>query len=373
MHRVPILRKKLLWLVTLALFALVGPASAQQQPPQAPVEQGSIDWRKANDDVAQFKRGHVDVLKWESANDKAQTDQPYAAPDIWITSADAAVRQAWRARPELVHSLSQLGAQNQEQLAQGRGLEIAPAVRRRVEDLDAVLDVAADARKAWLTAVAAGLTLKQQRDMQESIAAAAELARRMARVGNWSRMEQAQWQAKLGKVKLQTLKAEIEAKHAQSALLKVTKLWGVVSSVGLADVMPQMPQQVLSPASFQQKLTALRGVLPRSEGQKAATNAQLAFDIYTASYQAAQMSKDELTLQQFINDEVVLRYNGMLLSVWDLLTQTNELMQAQVGAINAQRDFLMAETDLQFVLQGGAPSSFVSLGGADGESTSEKQ
>ena len=30
------------------------------------VEQDSTDWRKANADVGQFKRGHVDILKWEA-------------------------------------------------------------------------------------------------------------------------------------------------------------------------------------------------------------------------------------------------------------------------------------------------------------------
>ncbi len=30
------------------------------------VETGEVDWRRANDDVGQFRRGHVDILKWES-------------------------------------------------------------------------------------------------------------------------------------------------------------------------------------------------------------------------------------------------------------------------------------------------------------------
>ena len=28
------------------------------------------DWRKANEDVTQFPRGHVDILKWEEAQTK---------------------------------------------------------------------------------------------------------------------------------------------------------------------------------------------------------------------------------------------------------------------------------------------------------------
>ena len=105
MHRVPILRRKPLWLATLALCTFAGTASAQQAV-QEPVEQGTIDWRKANDEVSQFRRGHADVLKWEQANDAKTKDAPAMAPDLWLKTADAAVRQAWRARPELSSSLS---------------------------------------------------------------------------------------------------------------------------------------------------------------------------------------------------------------------------------------------------------------------------
>lgn len=40
----------------------------------AGVEQASIDWKKANADVGQFKRGHADLLKWE----QSQARQPSA-------------------------------------------------------------------------------------------------------------------------------------------------------------------------------------------------------------------------------------------------------------------------------------------------------
>jgi hypothetical protein len=41
----------------------------------AGVEQAAGDWKKANADVGQFKRGHADLLKWE----QSQGAQP-AAP-----------------------------------------------------------------------------------------------------------------------------------------------------------------------------------------------------------------------------------------------------------------------------------------------------
>jgi hypothetical protein len=47
------------------------------------VEQTSLDWKKANADVGQFKRGHADLLKWEQEQAKARpktTDQPSSTP-----------------------------------------------------------------------------------------------------------------------------------------------------------------------------------------------------------------------------------------------------------------------------------------------------
>ena len=35
----------------------------------AGVESGTVDWRSANETVGQFRRGHVDILKWESEHE----------------------------------------------------------------------------------------------------------------------------------------------------------------------------------------------------------------------------------------------------------------------------------------------------------------
>lgn len=49
------------------------------------VEKGSTDWRKANDEVGKFTRGHVDILKWEEQESaKAMKDpmqKSMATPD----------------------------------------------------------------------------------------------------------------------------------------------------------------------------------------------------------------------------------------------------------------------------------------------------
>ena len=67
--------------------AKVPPVVYQSVFNQSPVgvETKSMDWKKANAEVGQFKRGHVDILKWEESqlkdkpSDKTAT-QPQAAP-----------------------------------------------------------------------------------------------------------------------------------------------------------------------------------------------------------------------------------------------------------------------------------------------------
>ncbi len=44
------------------------------------VEQEKADWRKANDDVGKFTRGHVDILKQEEMDKKAMDAKAAPAP-----------------------------------------------------------------------------------------------------------------------------------------------------------------------------------------------------------------------------------------------------------------------------------------------------
>lgn len=45
------------------------------------VEETRVDWKKANTDVGQFKRGHADLLKWEQEQEQAKAaDRPSSPP-----------------------------------------------------------------------------------------------------------------------------------------------------------------------------------------------------------------------------------------------------------------------------------------------------
>jgi len=98
--------------------------------------------------------------------------------------------------------------------------------------------------------------------------------------------------------------------------------------------------------------TAVRA---RSEVRSAWLTYRTALDL------ARQQQSQVVPLRQFISDETTLRYNGMLASVWDMLAEARNSTQAVAHAIEAQRDFWLAETDLQLALTGTSPGALQGL------------
>jgi outer membrane protein TolC len=103
----------------------------------------------------------------------------------------------------------------------------------------------------------------------------------------------------------------------------------------------------------------------RSQAREAYFNYRSAFDI------AQHMQTEVLPTRKFINDELLLRYNGMLTSVFDVLADSQTQTQTMQAAVSAQRDFWLAHADLQAVLAG-APLDALGTnpGSADGNGTS---
>ncbi|MES2936553.1 MAG: TolC family protein [Pseudomonadota bacterium] len=294
-----------------------------------------------------------------------------------------------------------------------------------------VIRLAADTRKAWFGAVAGRQTAAYMRTAKEAAEAGAELARRMARVGNWSRLQQAREQSTLAELTAQLARAEQQALAEREKLTRLMGLWGAQADYALPERLPELPKalpergdieaQALrerldvraardearyvadslgfvratgvidaleigvvrkttfddaagtretgrgaeislplpvfdwgqgrnaqAQATYMQAVARVRGaaVQARSEAREAWHGWRTAYDL-------ARHYQDEIVpLRKFISDETVLRYNGMLASVWDLLSETRNHVAAVNGAIEAQRDFWIADTDLNMVLTG---------------------
>jgi hypothetical protein len=153
-----------LWLAFAPMAHAQPPASALIHHPDAE----SVDWRQANDAVGQFLRGHIDLLRWEQEHLPPVLTPP-AAPDEPITLAQA-LSWARQAQPHLVGR------------ANATALERAH-LQRQTQAMALALE------QAWVQAVVAQQSLRYQYDVVQATEAGAELARRMAQVGNWSRAQ----------------------------------------------------------------------------------------------------------------------------------------------------------------------------------------
>lgn len=93
----------------------------------------------------------------------------------------------------------------------------------------------------------------------------------------------------------------------------------------------------------------------RETGLMASSEAREAFQGWRAHYTLARRYRDEVVpLRRQVNDEMLLRYNGMLSSVWELLAETRTTVFEVNASIDAQRDFWIADTDLHLALSGPA-------------------
>ncbi len=77
------------------------------------------------------------------------------------------------------------------------------------------------------------------------------------------------------------------------------------------------------------------------------------YSAYHTAYDAAKRYRDEIVpLRKKIAEENMLRYNGMLISVFDLLADAREQAGAVNAYIEALRDFWRSESDLQAAFNG---------------------
>ena len=83
---------------------------------------------------------------------------------------------------------------------------------------------------------------------------------------------------------------------------------------------------------------------------------------YRTAFDLAKHYRDEIVpLRKRISEEMLLRYNGMLISVFELLADSREQVAAANGYIEALRDFWIAESDLQMALTGRSPGGMQTM------------
>jgi len=105
----------------------------------------------------------------------------------------------------------------------------------------------------------------------------------------------------------------------------------------------------------------------------AGSNLRAAYWAYRTTYDIARHYREEvLPLRKTIADENVLRYNGMLIGVFELLADSRDQIGSVIAAIGAQQQFWLADAALQATIMGRPTLSTVAAtgtttkGGGDG-------
>lgn len=98
---------------------------------------------------------------------------------------------------------------------------------------------------------------------------------------------------------------------------------------------------------------------------RAQSEVRESYSAYRTAYDVARHFRDEVVpLRKRISDENLLRYNGMLASVFELLADSRDQISSVTGAVEALRDYWLAETNLQSAMTGRSPSGGDGVGPA---------
>lgn len=365
------------------------------------------DWLQANADTGRNQRGHMDVLKWET---EAEAGKPPAelptlggAP-LWPTQAvqlalskqpdlfarvnmsafertqtqagvlklTRSVYRAWidtvAARQSLaylreVHEAAQTATELAQRMAQVGNWSKVQLLREQLLRSDAATQVALAQQKAFSAnenlvrllglwgadaqinlplqlpdlptspLLATGLEDRAVRNKPELVLASINARLELTAVGE---PELLRWQKATDKALGATPVAPTSPEQAFTGPL----------TAPLLDTQRMRLSHALEQAANAQIQAGALAVATRSQAREV-------YYRYRTAYDLARHQRDEVVpLNTALQEETQLRYNGMLQSTWDLLASATARIQSVNAALQAQRDFWLADTDLQAVLAG---------------------
>jgi hypothetical protein len=205
-------------------------------------------------------------------------------------------------------------------------------------------------RTAWLQAVAKQEQVTYAKQMHASAQASSELARRMRSVGNFTRLQQANQHTISAEAATMLLTSTQETYEAREALVRVMGMNDTkANTLVLPDKLPDLPSSPIAEA-------ALKRVIHISNSQMFAPEApselRSSYAAYRNAYDLAKHYQDEvLPLRKIIAEETTLRYNGMFIGVFELLSEYREQTKMVIASIAAKQSFWQAEAAFKDTLQ----------------------
>ncbi|MGV2066595.1 TolC family protein [Agrobacterium sp. 22-226-1] len=296
------------------------------------------------------------------------------------------------------------------------------------------LQLAADTRRAWITAVAAWENVGQLAQAQTAADAASELAVKLGEAGSLNKEGQAREQVFYAELTGQIARARLEARLAKEELTRLMGLWGADIEYTIPNRLPPLPKALtkrdmieaealqrrvdLQMAKLDLEATArsfklteatryvtdleirsgfetereledgeihkqttgnaeLEFVIPIFDSGQARmreselaymraanllaekavnvrSEARSAYQAYRSNYDIARHYRNSVVpLRTKIEEQSLLTYNGMITNTFELLADSREKVNSSLLAINAKRDFWLAEASLAPAIYGG--------------------
>ncbi len=297
----------------------------------------------------------------------------------------------------------------------------------RLQASAALVSLVTEVRQAWVRAVAAQQAARYQEEVAEAAEAAAELARRMQGVGNYSRLQRAREQAFHAEAVAQLARARQQAVASRETLVRLLGLPAAQAArLELPERLPELPAEARDEAAVTQgalegrldlrlaraeldavardlgltRVTSVvnglhvAGIEVRETGEApqrgfelelplplfdfgdaaragaearylaafnrtaqagvdAASQVRESYAAWRTAWALARHYRDEVVpLRQKISEEMLLQYNGMLIGVFELLADARARVASVSQAIEAERDFWLADALLEASLLG---------------------
>ncbi len=301
-----------------------------------------------------------------------------------------------------------------------------------------VMALITQVRRAQVDAVAARERVRYMADVLKAAEASAELARRMARVGNFNKLQQAREQSFQADALQGHARALREEMAARERLVRLLGLWGEdLNALQLPERLPDLPTTLpdrpdierqamaqrldIQAAKLQTEQTArqlgltkttrfinvleLGGHLNSSNEEHAHAGWEISLELplfdwgtarvaraqavyqqalsrtaqtaiharsevreayghWRATHDIARHQRDEVVpLKKRISEENLLRYNGMLIGVFELLADARSQITGVSQYLDALRDFWVADAELEMAMLGPLALASGTVGG----------
>lgn len=232
----------------------------------------------------------------------------------------------------------------------------------RVQAADEIVALMFLARRAWVVAVAARQSTQYIEDLVTAAGASRDIVRSMREVGNVPELDLLRAESLYAEAVRQLTTAQVASTVERERLIQTLGLWGAEAErVQLPDRLPDLPRAALGPEGLEARAVSQRfdvragrlEGLAGEAGVNARADVRTAWIAYRGAYDLAQLARDAVVpLAERVSEEQLKLYNGMLIGVLDLIADATARITAVDLALMAERDFWLAEVELQRSMSG---------------------